>query len=720
MNERKTEDMVELRLRDHGYYAPGNETVVEKQQSDMVRINKLLANASKSGSGVGKPEFIIHSSKVSDFIIIIECKADSTKHESDTKTKYREYAVDGVLLYASFLSKEFDVLAIAVSGEDEASYRISHHLHLHKAEKPVEWDVSPDIVSFHEYYEAFIISDIKFRQDYHNLLNYSRYLNDLLQSNKITESQRGFLISGILIALKNRAFCQSYRSHPSVNQLTANLLATIEAEFENADVPSSRRNVLVQQFSFLKTLPVKKSFIEDLIKDIDDNINSFIKTHKYYDTISQFYVEFLRYANNDKGLGIVLTPHHIAELFALIADVNKDSIVFDNCCGTGGLLIAAMKQMIKDAGANLRLQKRIKSQQLFGIEFQPDKYTLAVCNMILHNDGKANVNRGDCFDDNVGLFQVEDNSGSVIQGKPTVGLLNPPYKDKRMPEDKEELEFVINNLEYLDRDGRCIAIVPITCATAPSGAIGELKRRLMEKHTLEAVMSMPIELFHNSKTIVVTCVMVFTAHRPHPKGKKTWFGYWRDDGLVKTKHLGRIDEDSKWAQIRDLWVQSFMNREVLNGFSLMQEVGPQDEWCAEAYLTADYNVINKESLSRAAIRYFTSQLLVNGGVKMSIDLVTLNSIFDISRGNKFNFNKMVESSIGKHSVAFITRSGERNGMTAFVEKVENIEPYESGLITVALGGSALSSFVQPWPFYTAQNIDVLRPRSAMSLVLCHI
>ena len=615
MNERKTEDMVERRFRNHDYYTPDSEIIIEKQRSDVVRINKLLTNASKSGSGAGKPEFIIHSSKISDFIIVVECKADSAKHESDTKIKYKDYAVDGVLLYASFLSKEFDVLAIAVSGQNEISFRISHYLHLQKEKKPIEWEVSHDIVSFDEYYEAFSTSDIKFRQDYHSLLSYNRSLNNQLQANKITESQRGFLISGILIALKNKAFSQSYRSHQSVKQLTGNLLATIGAEFENADISSDRRIVLIQSFSFLKTLPVKKSFIEDLIKGIDDNINSFMKTHKYYDTIGQFYVEFLRYANNDKGLGIVLTPHHITELFALIADVNKDSIVFDNCCGTGGLLIAAMKQMVKDAGANSTLKKRIKSQQLLGIEFQPNIYALAVCNMVLHDDGKANINRGDCFDNSLGLFQIKGHNGNAIKVKPTIGLLNPPYKNKQIRDDKEELEFVINNLEYLDSDksGRCVAIIPITCATNPSGAIGELKRILLEKHTLEAVMSMPIELFHNSKTTVVTCVMVFTAHRPHPKGKKTWFGYWRDDGLVKTKHLGRIDVNGKWPYIRDRWVQSFMNREVLDGFSVMQEVGPQDEWCAEAYLIADYDSINVDNLSEATIRYFTNQLIVNGG-----------------------------------------------------------------------------------------------------------
>lgn len=92
----------------------------------------------------------------------------------------------------------------------------------------------------------------------------------------------------------------------------------------------------------------------------------------------------------------------------------------------------------------------------------------------------------------------------------------------------------------------------------------------------------------------------------------------------------------------------------------------------------------------------------------------LNKVFKVGHGNKFDLNKMSKCAPNDEAVAFIGRTGERNGFVAFVDRLET-KPYEAGLITVALGGSALSSFVQPRPFYTAQNIDVLTPRSPMSL-----
>ncbi|MCY4210692.1 MAG: restriction endonuclease subunit S [Gammaproteobacteria bacterium] len=98
-----------------------------------------------------------------------------------------------------------------------------------------------------------------------------------------------------------------------------------------------------------------------------------------------------------------------------------------------------------------------------------------------------------------------------------------------------------------------------------------------------------------------------------------------------------------------------------------------------------------------------------------MDLVPLSELFNISRGSKLDYNKMTPCSCTENAVSFVGRSGERNGFVGYVEKLTGKAPYKSGLITVALGGSALSSFVQPRLFYTAQNIDVLAPIVEMSI-----
>ena len=100
---------------------------------------------------------------------------------------------------------------------------------------------------------------------------------------------------------------------------------------------------------------------------------------------------------------------------------------------------------------------------------------------------------------------------------------------------------------------------------------------------------------------------------------------------------------------------------------------------------------------------------------MNVKLAQLCEIFEIIHGNKLDLNKMSVTSPTGDSIAFIGRSGGKNGVVAFVEKLDTIQPYPAGMITVALGGSALSSFVQPRPFYTAQNIDVLTASLIMSL-----
>lgn len=598
-NERKTETIVRETLRALRYFSDSAITV-EEQRSDNPRINKLLKSASKSGRGRGSPEFIISSNTFTDFIIIIECKADPSRHESTSRDKYKDYAVDGALLYASYLVKEYDVLAIGVSGETKQKFKTSHYLWLKGTNTPwaVQWKT---ILSIQDYYSAYIDDPRKFRQDYDNLLGYSRDLNEVLHAKKIKEAQRSLLISGILIALQNKAFAVSFSRHKKAKQLAKTLVETITDELSGSDLPPEKLDTILHSFSFIRThatLSEDKQFFEELIRGIDKQINSFRKTHKYFDTIGQFYIEFLRYANNDKGLGIVLTPPHITTLFAALAAVNKDSIVLDNTCGTSGFLISAMKLMVDDANGDSGKIQHIQKKQLIGIEFQDDIYALAVTNMVLHGDGKSNIHQGDCF-------SIVDTIRERYH--PTVGLLNPPYKTRRS--DIEELEFIFNNLEMIQAGGTCVAIVPISCLLAQKGKGLELKRRLLSKHTLEAVLSMPGELFHNSKVGVVTASIILTAHKPHHHAKKTWLAYCRDDGFRKTKHRGRIDMDGKWPDIMDRWLNSFRNREEIYGFSLMHKVHAEDEWCVEAYMETDYSTLTQTDFEREVKKYVTFRIL---------------------------------------------------------------------------------------------------------------
>lgn len=599
-NEAKTSQLFRKLLKNKGYY-DDKDIIVEEQQTDDKKLAKLLLNASKSGAGKGYPDFIITCGRYQGLVILVECKADTRMQVSETLDSYKDYAVDGALLYASFVSKEYDVIAIGFSGEKESLYEISHYIQLSGERDSHKLFNDGELLDISSYHHGLMQSTYKFNQDFNKLIDYTKEVNEELQGKKIKERLRALLISGILIALKNERFKAEYKNYQTTCELVNNMYAAICAELMRSDVPERNKTSLIKGYEFItinqginNPSAEGKKYLTDLIDNCDERINGFNVTHKYIDTISQFYVEFLRYANNDKGLGIVLTPPHITELFCELAQVDKDSVVLDNCAGTGGFLVSAMKKMLEDANGDIAKEQHIKDWQLIGIEYDEEIYTLLISNMIVHRDGRTNIMREDCF--NVRSDEIKE------KFHPTVGLLNPPYKNKG--KGTEELEFVLNNLSMLEKGGRCVAIMPISCVNDVSGKSFLLKQKILQKHTLEAVLSLPEELFHNSKVNTVTCAVVLTAHVPHPENKKTWFGYCRDDGFVKRKNKGRIDACHTWQDIKEQWVSAFMNREVIPGFSLMRKVTAAEEWCAEAYLETDYGRLTEEDFLETVKNFY--------------------------------------------------------------------------------------------------------------------
>jgi type I restriction-modification system DNA methylase subunit len=709
-NERKTEDIV----RDH-FKKNLAEIILEEQTSDSPKISKLLSTASKSGLGGGFPEFIIQYKNNPDFLIVIECKAEISKHESANRDKYKDYSVDGVLLYSSYLSKDFDVLSIAISGESKTNIKISHFLQL-KGEKQAVKIFGNDLLNPQDYLHGYIKSPEKFKQDYEKLLTFSKELNDTLHGYKIVESDRGLLISCILIALENKAFEKSYKDYSDPRQLADYLVTTVKNEFQSSNIGDKKVTILASRFEFIKTdtsLSTEENVLRSIIIDINDNIKDFIKTHEYFDVLGQLYIEFLRYANSDKGLGIVLTPPHITEFMSELAEVNKNSRVYDNCTGTGGFLVSAMNLMIKDAKGDLDTIKSIKKEQLVGVEYQAHIFALACSNMFIHQDGKSNILKGSCFDKEI----IKE----VKQFKPTVGLLNPPYKSDKK-KDIDEYEFVLNNLDCLEQGGKCVAIIPMQSALAQTGKVYEYKNKILEQHTLEAVFSMPDELFFNSKVGVVSCIMVFTAKRPHPKNKKVYFGYYKNDGFVKRKNKGRVDLYHKFEkQIKETWINTYMNREEIPGFSVTKMVTAKDEWCAEAYMETDYSTIEKDNFS-ASLTAYMAFLLSSKKIqdviykpqtikKLEIEThkwanYNLNDLFNI-RGSKTTPLLELEE-YGHGEYPFVTTQATNNGVEGFY----NYQTEKGNVLVIDSAVLGYCSY-QPFDFSASDHVEKLIPKFDM-------
>ncbi len=424
------------------------------------------------------------------------------------------------------------------------------------------------------------------RQREHDLLAFSNEMHEFMRDEaELEEKEKPLAVAGTLIALQHRAFALSYSNY-TADELQEAWLATIGRVMAGADLPDYKQLTMTQPFSAVAVHPelgkatraYPKGLLHEIVSMLAERVMPFLTVYHDFDVVGRFYGEFLKYTGGDgKGLGIVLTPKHVTELFALIANVNNDDVIIDPCVGTAGFLISAMSKMIATASTAAEIED-IKKHRLAGVEQQATMYALAASNMLLRGDGKANLHQGSCFDPGI-TIALKAYGG-------TVGMVNPPYAKTKA--DLHELRFVEHMLDALKPGALGIAIVPISCATAPSIH----KEALLSKHTLEAVMSMPVEVFY--PVGVVTCIMVFTTGKAHAaSGRKTWFGYWRDDGFVKVKNLGRVDRDHAWPAIRERWVSAFRNREVHPGESVMAQVGAKDEWVAEAYLETDYSTLTQ-------------------------------------------------------------------------------------------------------------------------------
>lgn len=616
MSERITE---ELFLRESNAQIGENSFGFVYEQGDVPNIASIksclqraggkpkdcaLDDFSCGGTGKAKPEFIITFNEVHNLLIVVECKKNSKKHASEEYNHPKDYAVDGVLYYAKFLKENYNVIAIAISGTKKETTKISTFY----------WQKGFD--TFSELKRLNIILDpvnyLKFIRGERISIAYSiedirataSVMSDKLRVAKVTANDKPIFIAGILIALQDPDFEREYSSSNSLRSLVNRLCDAIYSVLSNTNVDQSRIDNIENTFKNVASLDhfIKTPMNEDYslrwyINELDMKIKPMMNhSDSSIDALGEFYSEFIKFSNGDDGkaLGIVLTPQHLTDFMCEVAGVNKNSKVVDICAGSGSFLVSAMSKMFQNA--NPSEIQNIRRNGLFGIEADPHIYTLCIANMIVRRDGKSNIIYGSCFDHRHIDWLKRQNID--------IGLINPPYSQ----EDHNELEFVEQLLSVLSVRGVAVAVVPINCALG--NTCKDERERLMSNHTLEAVFSLPTELFNPSAS-VPPCVMVWTAKIPHPIDKKTFFGYYRDDGFVKRKKLGRIDAYGKWDNIEKEWLSLYRNKEEKPGLSVLQSVTHSDEWCAEAYMETDYTKLSDSDFERKIKEYIAFTFMNN-------------------------------------------------------------------------------------------------------------
>lgn len=564
-----------------------------------------LEDFSKGGKGKAKPEYIITFHDDINTLIVVECKNSAKKHCSGRLNKPSEFAVDGALYYAKFLKQDYNVVALAISGTHVDNMKVDAFYWLKGQEKYTILEKAKDIILEPQNYIELIKGN-KLQKAYSldEIRNMAIDMHNSLREIKVTEAHKPIFIAGILIALNDEDFLKSYSSLTSYRLVMQNIQNAIENVLKESDIRNSRISYIKQVFHTLQDntkfaeIPLGHSksiiwYIEQLemkIKPMMDYADSTV------DALGVFYHEFIKYSGGDgSGLGIVLTPQHLAEFMCDLANVNKNSRVVDICCGSGSFLVTAMSKMFQ--GANPDEIENIRKNGLYGVEFDDGLYTLAIANMIIRKDGKSNILKGDCFNKDI----TDELKGKNIN----VGLINPPYSQK----DVAELEFVEHLLDILVSGGIGVVVVPMSCAIGTK--FKDIRERLMKKNTLKAVFSMPDDIFYPTGTNV--CVMVWEAHTPHDSTQETFFGYCKDDGFVKRKKVGRIDALGKWESVERKWLRLYRNRDVVDGLSARHCVDYKDEWLCEAYMQTDYTKLTQEDF-QATLNDYLAYLVREGKV----------------------------------------------------------------------------------------------------------
>lgn len=227
------------------------------------------------------------------------------------------------------------------------------------------------------------------------------------------------------------------------------------------------------------------------------------------------------------------TPRHIIKMMVELMKPTPEDIIVDPAAGSAGFLVEAgeyLRNNRNDLFLTENLKEHFNNTMFYGFDMDRTMLRIGAMNLMQHGIENPNISYKDSLsEDN------EDNS------KYTLVLANPPFKgsidSERTSKDllnvtktkKTELLFLALFLRILRTGGRAASIVPDGVLFGSSNAHKAIRKEIIEKHKLEAIISMPSGVF-KPYAGVSTAIMIFTKTSDGGTDK-VWFYDMTADGF---------------------------------------------------------------------------------------------------------------------------------------------------------------------------------------------
>ena len=470
-----------------------------------------------------------------------------------------------------------------------------------------------------------------------------KQLNELLHSNNINERLRSQFVGTCLLAIKHGLQYKNIRE--SIDRETGQKLTKVQViikgiadilsgllarDFEEDDNSESRLNK-AEKISALNRRVLEDQNVQSLNYEdfkqilgfIDDNIIPYIDDSSTagQDLLNLFFTTFNKYVGkSDKNQAF--TPDHICDFMSKAVGVNKKSVVLDPCCGSGAFLVRAMTDAMDDCD-NETQRTNVKKHQIYGIEYEEGAFGLSSTNMLIHGDGNSNVVRDSMFNREE---WIQDKNINIV-------LMNPPYNATKNQCDseftktwsastKEDPSKGFHYVEWIARhvpsSCKMAVLLPMQCAIGNGKVIKEFKKKMLSNYTLDAVFSLPNEMFYPGASATACCMIFDLSQRHERANRETFFGYFKDDKFIKRKGTGRIEKTdsngkSLWIETEEKWLYLYRNRKTEPGLSVTHKVNENDEWLAEAYMETDYNDLSENDFQKS-INNYIAYLIKKGDI----------------------------------------------------------------------------------------------------------